>query len=635
MKSPTDLLLSLLEESGRMCDVDTNQDRKTILARVRSEGDSFLTITLPTYLKALYKCLDKGRSDAADWKGFQVRGHMPTFLGGFMDRIFSRYEGHILPKDSSDRDPALWGPALDLGALLSVIQITGLCAKIERPCTPERVDKAFLSFVETEVDLREWERVVDPILLNLFRIAANTAFGDMFQKCERLLREEALIPHHGPGATADRLRGNAKWRPKHWPVQLEEVFPQGRFAYTAWHHYLADLDSGLIPEPGAAQPVKVVAVPKTLKTPRIIAVEPTAMQYMQQALLGVMLESLPASKWSRAIRLDDQSHNQRLALEGSLDGSLATLDLSEASDRVSAVLVRTMLNDYPRLCEAVFAVRTPSAQVPGFEESIPLAKYASMGSAMTFIIESLVFATIVSLVQALSFRERTGIRRIALGDLVIADVPSRAWSLSRSPRPGVSIYGDDIIVPRDLATGVIDTLEALGLKVNRHKTFLDDMFRESCGKEYFAGQDVTHVKMRRDFPTNTDTGTELVEKIVSMVSLRNQLYERGYWRTVGIIDEQIERYIPFPAVEPSSPALGRRSFLPISGERMDLDLQKPLVKAMQVVGRPPASQLDGVYALAKCLIRSEDSQPFEDSKHLLRGGRPASLQLKKRWLPIY
>lgn len=58
MNSLTILLLKVLEESGTQCGVDTSKDRETILTRVEKEGFSFLTITLPTFVKDLYRALD-------------------------------------------------------------------------------------------------------------------------------------------------------------------------------------------------------------------------------------------------------------------------------------------------------------------------------------------------------------------------------------------------------------------------------------------------------------------------------------------------------------------------------------------------------------------------------------------------
>jgi hypothetical protein len=631
MKSPIDLLLSILEESGMQCGVDTTQDRNTVLSRIKGEGDSFLTITLPNYLKSFYRALDDGSCASTTWEHFQVRGHVPLFLSGFMQRIFSLETARILDEP-------------DLMAIQAVTQITGMFGKIERECTPQRVQAAFDGYVETEVDLVVWERSVSAEMLAVFRRASTISFGDVFARIEGMLRSEALQPHHGPGSTADKLLGNQKWKPKYWPRQLEDVFPMGRWAYTSWKFFLEDVDAGLIPEPGAAEPAKVIAVPKTPKGPRIISVEPTAMQYMQQGLLGCFENALQTSNgYPSVIKINNQVPNQLLAREGSLNGSLATLDLSEASDRVSAVLVSTMLTDYPLLREAVFAVRTPRVRVPGFEEEIVLSKYASMGSALTFAIEAIVFAILIRMAMAYyeaAYPNGLSSRSFGKGlmgpvQILINAYPAALRGIDRKvSSEGVAVFGDDIIVPNHYALFVSEFLEAYGLKVNRHKSFSGSNFRESCGKEYFRGQDVTYVKMRRDFPTNKHLIGVNAERLISTVSLRNLLFENGYWQTVKKLDALIEGLIPFPAVDRTSPCLGKLSSLGYETQRDHPQWQRPLVWGAAVTGAIPASLLDGHYALAKCLITASEL-PNPDDRHLFKAGRPVSLRIKKRWLTSY
>jgi len=59
MKSLTLLLQCLLSEEGRWCRISTERDSETITSRVKDEGESFLTITLPNFAKELEKALDE------------------------------------------------------------------------------------------------------------------------------------------------------------------------------------------------------------------------------------------------------------------------------------------------------------------------------------------------------------------------------------------------------------------------------------------------------------------------------------------------------------------------------------------------------------------------------------------------
>jgi len=167
---------------------------------------------------------------------------------------------------------------------------------------------------------------------------------------DHLVLNADLRPKHGPGKTADRLLGNEKYDNRTWHRRLEEnFFPSVEFMLpnAGFHDILNDVD---FLEPEAEMPVKVVSVPKTLKTPRIIAIEPTCVQYAQQALMEMFVDQLEKSNYLQgSIGFTDQKPNQEFAQAGSVDGSLATIDLSEASDRVSNLLVKRLFACFPRL----------------------------------------------------------------------------------------------------------------------------------------------------------------------------------------------------------------------------------------------------------------------------------------------
>jgi hypothetical protein len=198
----------------------------------------------------------------------------------------------------------------------------------------------------------------------------------------------------------------------------------------------------------------------------------------------------------------------------------------------------------------------------------------------------------------------------------------------------VRVYGDDIICPSTQALAVAELLEAFGLRVNQHKSFWRGFFRESCGKEYFKGLDVTHVKVRSVLPDRQQSEAERASALVKTSALRNHLYEYGYWQTCSWLDSIVEGFIPYPAVGADSPAIGRLSSLGYEAQRWDDDLQLPLVKAAVVNVKSPSSPLDGTGALMKCLVKQSEF-PNPDSEHLLRAGRPSVLRIKLRWVRSY
>jgi len=366
-------------------------------------------------------------------------------------------------------------------------------------------------------------------------------------------------------------------------------------------------------EPGAEVPVHVTAVPKTLKTPRIIAMEPTCMMFVQQGIKDLIEEGIELNDTTRSLigYLDD-SANHRLARWGSKNGTYATLDLSEASDRVSNQHVRVLLSRFPWLFRVVDASRSRKADVSGHGE-IRLAKFASMGSALCFPMEAMVFATTVFM----------GIEKALNRQLTANDVLRL--------RGQVRVYGDDIVVPIHFTRDVVASLENFGFLVNHAKSFWTGKFRESCGQEFYAGHSVNIVKMRSKLPTQRRDA----RAIVATVSFRNQLFKSGLWSSAAFLDDLIRKLIPFPIVEATSPILGRSSFLRSDPNiKWDRNLHTPLVKGMVVTANTPASRLEGSGALLKCLTkRGELANP--DVKHLERSGRPFAVNIKQRWGPMF
>jgi len=217
------------------------------------------------------------------------------------------------------------------------------------------------------------------------------------------------------------------------------------------------------------------------------------------------------------------------------------------------------------------------ASVPGYGV-IRISKFASMGSALCFPIEAMVFLTIVFL----------GIQKALNRPLVSSDL--------NKFRRSVRVYGDDIIVPSTYAPSVVERLEAFGLKVNLAKSFWTGKFRESCGGEYFDGVPVKPVRLTNLPPNHRQQAREFA----SFVSQRNQLYEHGCWETVKYIDNLIEGLAPFPVVGRDSQALGRISFLPqFDVGKQCSRLHKPLVRALVIVSRLPKSFLNDYGALMK------------------------------------
>ncbi len=646
MKSLIALWSAVADDLATACCTSATLDKKTVKRRVECEGLSFLTITLPDLGKATRKWLDQGRADIHSSFHYERGRSLPAFMQGFFCRVFNPVSGVLLAEP-------------DIDAIFAINQLTLMFAKILHPCSDTRVKKAMSDFIKCEKEVREFDSNISERDLAEFERMSNLLFGRVFSRMDRDIQYGTLLPKHGPGATADRLSSNGKYNQRSWTTRLERIFPARDYLIPNTG-FSSVIDEVTFLEPDAETPVRVVPVPKTLKTPRIIAIEPACNQYMQQALLRCFLARFTEDKLLvKLIGFDDQTPNQELARRGSMDGSLATLDLSEASDRVSNQLVRTMLNRWPHLHEAVDACRSRKADVPG-QGVIRLAKYASMGSALCFPMEAMVFTTIIFL----------GIQKSLNTSLTRKAIDRLSGS--------VRVYGDDLIVPTRQVQTIVQQLELFGARVGLAKSFWTGKFRESCGKEYYDGHDVTLTRVRRDLPTTIAD----VKEVISTVSLRNQLAEAGcYEGTVDSLDQLLQGVLKyFPVVGPNSSLLGRVSLVTSPLERglykWHPSLSILLAKGYSIQAKAPSDPLGGVGALLKCLHMLESRNPSgvvrvdtdliptyepspidlgesefkyssspsslssfrmpsgsQDARHLERSGRPKHVGIKLGWRP--
>lgn len=285
----------------------------------------------------------------------------------------------------------------------------------------------------------------------------------------------------GPGATSNvRSRfGDAyfKYKAKPWTTRGNAVLAHTCISRVpAWFDHVAHLcgetRQGMLDLPVSLQIEKmfqftdgnsVITVPKNAKTERVIAIEPTMNGYVQHGIGGLIRSRLRRV----GIDLNDQSRNQELALEGSRTGLLATIDLSSASDTISLEVCRELLPD--DWFSAIKQARSPVGVLPDGTRLV-YQKVSSMGCGFTFELESLLFWALCS------------------------SVASHFMPIDRR----LSVYGDDIIVPTSISHQVIWILNYCGFTCNMKKTFVTGAFRESCGKHYFRGVDVSPIYIRKD-----------------------------------------------------------------------------------------------------------------------------------------
>jgi hypothetical protein len=611
VKSLVDLLEHLLLDCGRRSGAAVDRDVQTLRSRVEHEGDSFITITLPAFCVDFERSLAEGGVRPGLWSSFgKIKSGIPAFLQGFLSQVFDG-SGVLLVKPN-------------VGCIRSVRQLCLFGKKLLRECSSERLKKAAIGYKECD------DGLVDPVgpLWNMFKRVARVLVRDLPLDVESVKTQ--LMCQHGPGATRERIRGNSKWRFRRWHRRLAAVGLSYKFCVfgkpdevLANYDGLMDVDTAVNDaeapepvEPGDEQPVRVVFVPKTLKTPRVIAVEPVCMQFAQQGLSRLLVAMLEKHRLTVGhVNFTDQTVNQAIALDASGTGTSATLDMSEASDRVSLAHVRGLLEHHPGFLDMVLACRSGRAELPS-GEVIHLKKFASMGSALCFPIEALVFYT--SIIASRLWRAGK------------YPTEQNVYSFSRSVR----VYGDDLIVPVDEAPAICDDLESLGFEVNRRKSFWTGKFRESCGSDCYDNELVTPVYLRRDLPTSRKD----VSGIVSCLSTSNQLYEAGYFSTATALRKAVASCLganSLPQVPHDSPALGVWSYSNDQPRRRwNAALQRVEALCWTVISPRDVDQLDGLYALAKCFRLIGRSVDSIDPEHLEVSPRPYGLALKRRWVPV-
>lgn len=250
-----------------------------------------------------------------------------------------------------------------------------------------------------------------------------------------------------------------------------EVLYRFYLAYVNCHPELLSAEKQRI-EGGYSSPrvkgSRFAFVPKTTEISRTICIEPSLNMYFQLGLGQIITRRL-----YQVFRIDLSAQpdvNRELARIGSLSEDLVTLDLESASDTISWKMIESML---PR--DFVYwlrILRSPYTELPNGEQ-VQLHMVSSMGNGFTFPLQTALFSCAVAAVSRFLRRK--------------FDYAGVSWS----------VFGDDIICRREIAHVLIHLLELLGFSVNQQKSFLEGPFRESCGSDFYRGQNVRGVYIKR------------------------------------------------------------------------------------------------------------------------------------------
>lgn len=401
--------------------------------------------------------------------------------------------------------------------------------KVKEPCAQEYLDKAIDMYHRDEETLLNDVSGSYPAALSESCPSPAIAVARcMIRYWLRGSHPSFERGHFGPGAVAekldhiDRALSGPCWR----PVYHSLVEPCSFSSREEWRDWELTHDWGVAPEPSdRATSSRMVSVPKTATKPRLIAEEPADKSWLQQSLFEVLKEKMCEYPY---LDITDQSHNQRLCLEG-----LATIDQSRASDRVSDILVRHLFPD--DWVEALEYARTDSVQCL-CGQTHQLHKFAGMGAATTFPVETLVFAACALSRAYLEEGGNPWDDRHAIG----------SWLESQRSKDVWGFYGDDAVVPNNLFEAINDEYRRWGFIPNDSKSYYgSDRFRESCGVMTILDSNEWIEISPVRFSSWPDASTQ-VSKSASTVEILNRIRLKIYLLTGVSVNCERTRWTKIP-----------------------------------------------------------------------------------------
>jgi hypothetical protein len=515
-------------------DVEYDRDKREIVNRFRKEGLSFLTKTMPSLGKAIDIALATGTPLRC--RGFRLkRGtQIPQFLGCLIGGVF----------DPSGRERSDASPDI----LKWLRQLTYELYKLAVPTTEEQNEEIISSFKNNDTDLPDYCPIYtdgsERTHTHGYRQAAarvlsagksdgadvtlrstSSRGGWILDRARRLVCRVVgmslpigadFAPRHGPGSVAGGEKPHEKTIEFVDYAGLSKVFPYCEyFMYNISH--ICDTYQAFLPlEPKRSGTAKVVLVPKDSRGPRLISAEPKEYQWIQQGLRVPLEKAIEDCYLTRGhVNFRDQDVNRNLALAASDGAPWATLDMKDASDRVSLALVQALFPEPWLSC--LIAARSDSTRLPS-GEVFPMKKFAPMGSSLCFPVESLVFWA------------------LSVAAILQAHPHLNAYQASRR----VFVFGDDLIVNLQDQEIVRSALPLFKLMFNESKCCTAGHFRESCGMDAYKGVCVTPLRVKCLF--NRRSGMSLV----SYAAIHNAAIDLGMYNLADYLSGEILKSIRLP-----------------------------------------------------------------------------------------
>jgi len=382
--------------------------------------------------------------------------------------------------------------------------------------------------------LRQWKDLEER-LSNLTMPAFTAMLRAIVDGVGLELDREMFFPKFGPGYVAEGYTGRIeKSRSVNFDRKIDYLFYSSQLnrKESGLGHRAVDViphvDRWASPDTTATVASALRFVPKSYKALRTICMEPNTMMYHQQGVYRWYRDALDSSVLRRYVHLEDQTVNQDAARYGSETGLVDTIDLSAASDSVHIDLVKQI---FPaRILKYLLGTRSSVVALPDGSE-VDVVKFAPMGSALCFPIETTVFTIVCIYVAAKNVFGDEGVDALAKR-LKKRLVPTlnilfkQQFGVGEGIYEPLRVYGDDIAVDKRLTDDVIHHLTLLGFSVNLEKSFSgEDAYRESCGEHFCWGETVTPVLFKVPVSSWADIGASEYE---ALIDVANVLRRHGF-----------------------------------------------------------------------------------------------------------
>lgn len=373
-------------------------------------------------------------------------------------------------------------------------------------------DELHSESIERFFDLEEINRE------NTLRISSLKSFKDvsLIERVRRIITDtlgfrppsDRYRPMFGPGATftlpacqstiADKLCNSIDATP-HALIYLQECILASPRLFPYFENPISVV-------PGN----RYSSVEKDFRKRRPISVEPLFNMLLQKNIGDFIRHRL------RRVGIDipTQQNFHKFLLKNFHD-VVATIDQSDASDRICTGLVRLLLpHDWFTYLDRIRSRKTLISFKDGTEQIVELEKFASQGNGFIFELETLIFYAIAQATIDMETNDKLNII--------------------------VSAYGDDVIVPEAFFSAVCSSYETFGFKVNEEKSFGSGPFKESCGVDVFNGIEVRPFYLK-EF-SNGLSGIYEAANYVTRIASRHLsdggycvLYKRAWFRIISLI----------------------------------------------------------------------------------------------------